>query len=92
MMKEILEECIDELCCQCGKYENEYQGSCDDCKWYQIKSNNYSLDKKNKFSMMELAEEMKFFCESGDGCEDCPVYFEGYCEIGSPCEWILREV
>ena len=91
-MIKLLEDCINDLCYKCGKYEFEYEGACEGCKWYEIKENGYRATKKNKMSMKELAEDMKFWCESGEGCDNCSVCYEGYCEVGSPCEWILREV
>lgn len=29
----MLEECINELCLKCGKYQEAHNGACDGCKW-----------------------------------------------------------
>jgi len=35
--KQQLQDCINELCYKCGKYEHEYEGACDGCKWEALK-------------------------------------------------------
>ena len=32
-----LKECANENCQKCGKYVNDHLGSCDDCKWKEVK-------------------------------------------------------
>ena len=32
-----LKNCINELCLKCGKYEIDFLGACDGCKWYGLK-------------------------------------------------------
>ena len=91
-MLNLLNDCIDELCYKCGKYANEHEGACKGCKWYSVKTKGYYDGKLDRFSMVDLAKDMKFFCESGDDCEDCPVYDDGYCSVGTPCEWVIKEV
>ena len=35
--KQQLENCINELCLICNKYENEHEGACDGCRWRDMK-------------------------------------------------------
>ena len=90
-MKNLLIECINELCIKCGKYESEHMGACDHCKWYEMKTKGYCSGMKKNMSMVDLAEDMKFWCESGEDCEHCPVCYDGHCAVGAPCEWVLKE-
>ena len=32
-----LKDCANELCQKCGKYRNDHLGSCDGCKWKEVK-------------------------------------------------------
>lgn len=32
-----LHDCVNELCYQCGKYHNAYEGACDGCRWKALK-------------------------------------------------------
>jgi len=31
--EERLNDCVNELCYVCNKYENEHEGACDGCRW-----------------------------------------------------------
>ena len=33
-----LKDCSNELCQKCGKYVNDHLGSCDHCKWKDVKN------------------------------------------------------
>ena len=37
-----LKDCANELCQKCGKYTNDHLGSCDHCKWKDVK--NWNVD------------------------------------------------
>ena len=95
-MKDLLMECIDELCLKCGSYELEHEGACDHCKWKQIKDRTYH-DKSAYRGMLDLAEDLKATCE-WEGCFDddinwkCPfLNSNGTCDIEDPNCWIIRE-
>ena len=32
-----LKDCVNELCYQCGKYHTAFEGSCDGCRWLDVK-------------------------------------------------------
>ena len=32
-----LHDCVNELCYQCGKYHNAYNGACSGCRWLEVK-------------------------------------------------------
>ena len=32
-----LHDCVNELCYQCGKYHTAFEGSCDGCRWLEVK-------------------------------------------------------
>lgn len=32
-----LKTCANELCFKCGKYEFEYQGACNGCRWLPVR-------------------------------------------------------
>jgi len=34
---QLLKDAINELCLKCGKYDGEYFGACDGCKWLEYK-------------------------------------------------------
>lgn len=97
-MKELLMDCINELCLECGKYEYEFMGDCDGCKWYAIKTEGY---KRNADLMADIVEDLIFNCEiedcyhievDDDGTEhmykDCPFCDDdGKCNIYDPSSW-----
>lgn len=31
-----LKRCVNELCCRCGKYQNEHLGACNGCRWKDV--------------------------------------------------------
>lgn len=35
--KRQLKDCVNELCCRCGRYRNEHLGACDGCKWKKVR-------------------------------------------------------
>ena len=38
ILRDILKECANELCCQCRRFRNQHNGACKDCKWKDVKS------------------------------------------------------
>lgn len=36
-VRQELKSCVNELCYQCGSYKQEHLGSCDGCKWKEIR-------------------------------------------------------
>lgn len=32
-----LKDCVNELCLKCGNYHESYLGSCDGCRWHEMK-------------------------------------------------------
>lgn len=40
-LEHLLENCVNTLCETCGKYEFEYEGACDGCRWLAIRCGEY---------------------------------------------------
>lgn len=36
--KKELKRCVNELCYQCGKYQNEHLGACNGCRWKAVRN------------------------------------------------------
>jgi len=98
-MQNLLLDCIDELCLKCGKYETEYEGSCDGCKWHKIKNGKRT---SSDDAMKDMAEDLKYNCRTNTCRESgydeygneyvsytCPFYINETCVLGEPAEWDL---
>lgn len=99
-MEDLLMDCVSELCLKCGKYETEHEGSCDGCKWYQLKTDGY---KRNVDTMLVIADDLIVNCEAEecyrieideDGTEHkypcCPFLDrDGGCKINDPSSWMI---
>ena len=40
-LKSELKDCVNELCLQCGKYKTQHLGSCDGCRWKEVRHGFY---------------------------------------------------
>lgn len=100
-MLKLLEECIDELCLKCGRYENQHEGSCDHCKWFATKNG----DRKKKYDqvLLDCADDIKYHCENsccqthahdeyGDEYVSytCP-FWNGICVLDVPANWNIKK-
>lgn len=100
-MKQLLLDCVDELCLKCGKYENEHEGACDGCKWFAIKNGGHA-EKYEQF-LLNAAYDIQTNC---DGCcqhiatddygqeyikHQCPFFraWDQTCLIGEPSSWLI---
>lgn len=97
-MEKLLMDCINERCLECGKYEYDYMGDCDGCKWYKIKMEGI---KRNADMMIAIVEDLITNCEAeecyyvevdDDGTEhrykNCPFCDDdGLCNIYDPSSW-----
>lgn len=36
-IKADLQDCVNELCLQCGQYREAHNGACDSCRWLKVK-------------------------------------------------------
>ena len=102
-MMDALQRCINELCLYCGKYENEHEGACDNCKWYEKKYERKTLTDVLKDCADDLVQNCKDSgCfkehEDDDGntyyTDVCPFLdrsdgdvWTAGCLIGDPEEW-----
>lgn len=40
-IERLLDDCVNELCALCGRYVDEHDGSCDQCRWLAVKYGEY---------------------------------------------------
>ena len=40
-IRSMLKQCVNELCYQCGKYQQEHNGACDGCIYKNVRGSQY---------------------------------------------------
>ena len=61
-MRKELHDAINELCLECGKYEYDYMGDCDGCRWYEIKEHRMMKPQTHDDAMRDIVDDLMDLC------------------------------